>query len=197
MSALEMLSPLARHLHTGIFGAEGSAARLLISQHRVDIAQLIARAGETDAVLAAVHSELHLKLPEPGFASSHSEAMAIWIAPDTWLAMRPRGADLASAVRNACGDAAGVVDQSCGKTVLRVSGGRARDALAKGCRIDLHPRAFGPGRAAVTPIAHVHGIVVQLDVTPTFDVIVPSTFSEHVFEWLCISAAEFGYEVRA
>ena len=199
MSAPEMLSPLARHLHTGIFGAEGSAARLLISQHRVDIAQLIARSGETEAVLSAVHGELHLKLPEPGFASSHLEATAIWIAPHTWLVIWPRsgGTDLLSAVRSACGDAAAVADQSSGKTVLRVSGGRARDVLAKGCRIDLHPRAFGPGRAAVTLIAHVHGIIVQRDAVPTFDVIVPSTLAGHVFEWLCVSAAEYGYEIRA
>jgi sarcosine oxidase subunit gamma len=104
---------------------------------------------------------------------------------------------LAARLGHACDSHASIVDQSCGHAALRLSGARARDVLAKGCRIDLHPRAFGVGRAAATIIAHVHGIVWQIDESPTFELIVPSTFAEHVFEWLCLSAAEFGYEVIA
>jgi hypothetical protein len=43
----------------------------------------------------------------------------------------------------------------------------------------------------------VQGIIWQVNEAPTFELIVPSTLGEHVFEWLCLSAAEFGYEVGA
>jgi sarcosine oxidase subunit gamma len=104
---------------------------------------------------------------------------------------------LARELMAACGDAASVADQSSGKCVLRISGERARDVLAKGCRIDLHPRIFAPGRSAVTPIAHTHTVLMQVDAAPTFDLIVPSTLARDFVEWLGLSAAEFGYEVVA
>ena len=199
MSVPEPLSPLARCLQAGRFAAESSGPSLQVSERRLAVVRLMARAGEEDAVGAAVETELKLKLPQPGAASTTSEVTAIWIAPDTWLVMQPQfaGAGLVSRLASACGARASIVDQSCGYATLRLSGAAARDVLAKGCRIDLHPRAFGPGRAAATLIAHVHGIVWQLDEVPTFEVIVPSTLAEHVFEWLCLSAAEFGYEVRS
>lgn len=91
---------------------------------------------------------------------------------------------------------ASVVDQTFGKTVLRLSGGSAREMLAKGCRIDLHPRAFAPGRAVVTPIAQISCAVVQVDAAPTFDLVVPSTLAGAFVDWVLASAAEFGCEIR-
>ena len=40
---------------------------------------------------------------------------------------------------------AAIVDQSHGRTILRVTGPKVRDALAKGVPVDLHPRAFTDG----------------------------------------------------
>jgi sarcosine oxidase subunit gamma len=51
------------------------------------------------------------------------------------------------------GQFAAIVDQSHGRTLLRVTGPRVRDALAKGLAIDLHPREFKTGYAAVTAVA--------------------------------------------
>ena len=199
MSTPEPMSPLDRCLGVGRFGAERPDSRLQIAQRRLAIARVMAGAGNTDTVGAAVEKDTGLKLPSPGHTSTSGDVTAIWIAPDTWLVMQamPTSTDLLARLTRACGADASVVDQSCGYVALQLSGARACDVLAKGCRIDLHPRAFGPGRAAATTIAHVHGIVWQVDQTPTFELIVPSTLAEHVYEWLCISAAEFGYEVRA
>jgi methylglutamate dehydrogenase subunit D len=70
------------------------------------------------------------------------------------------------------------------------------DALAKGCRVDLHPRVFGPGSAATTTIDHITVTVVQVDAVPTYDLILPGSFAEAFLDWLKLSAAEFGYEIR-
>lgn len=61
---------------------------------------------------------------------------------------RSRARDLGQRLRGL----ASIFDQSGGRTVLRLSGPRARDVLAKGLPIDLHSRAFGPGSAATRTI---------------------------------------------
>ena len=123
---------------------------------------------------------------------------ALPVAPGTWLLMGPRGrhAWLVGKLAAATGGAASLVDQSMGRVVLRVAGSRARDVLAKGCRLDLHPRAFGPGGVAVTPIAHVTVTLVQVDATPTFDLLVPASYAETFLDWLLEAAAEHGADLE-
>ena len=77
-----------------------------------------------------------------------------------------------------------------------MSGPRVRDTLAKGCSLDLHPRAFKPGDAATTPVALIDCQIWQLDETPTYALAVPSSFAESFWDWLTASAAEFGYTVE-
>lgn len=199
MSAPEPASPFARCLRAGLYGTASAERPLTIVEWRLSIARVIARRESSDDVRHALQQEMGLELPQPGYASSaNSDITAIWVAPNTWLITRPamQGSDLIARIADAIGVSGSVVDQSCGYAALRLSGARTRELLAKGCRIDLHPRAFGPGRAAVTLLAHVHVVLRQVDEIPTFELIVPSTLAEHVFEWLCLSVAEFGYEVR-
>jgi sarcosine oxidase subunit gamma len=68
--------------------------------------------------------------------------------------------------------------------------------LSRGCRVDLHPRAFGPGRAASTMIAHVGCLVHQVDDAPSYDLVVFSTFAQTFLEWLLHAAAEDGLVVE-
>ena len=88
-----------------------------------------------------------------------------------------------------------VVDQSDGKTVLRIGGPRARETLAKGCGLDLDARAFAPGDAATTSIALIDCVLWQVDEEPSYDLAVPSTLAESFWSWLTAAAAEYGYEV--
>jgi sarcosine oxidase subunit gamma len=90
---------------------------------------------------------------------------------------------------------AAVSDQSGSRAVMRVSGPRVRDALAKGCMIDLHHRAFGPGDAAMTSIAHIVAHVWQLDNIPTYDLVVSRSMAASFWSWFETSAAQFGYTV--
>ena len=65
----------------------------------------------------------------------------------------------------------------------------ARAVLARGCRIDLHPRAFGPGRAASTTIAQIGCLIHQTDDAPAFDLTVFATLAEPFFHWLVEAGA--------
>lgn len=196
--APEPRSALTLALRAGHSGAEGMTG-VSLAERRVAIVQVQSRKGQEQELTSALHSAIGLSLPGPGQSSTGGELAAIWIAPGAWLVLAPLIApgELARRLAVAASDHASISDQTFGKTVLRLSGLRSRDVLAKGCRIDLHPRVFGPGRAGVSAIAHIGCVVVQVDEAPTFDLVVPSTLAQSFLEWLEVSAAEFGYEVLA
>jgi sarcosine oxidase subunit gamma len=92
---------------------------------------------------------------------------------------------------------ASISDQSGGRTVIRVSGPRARDVLAKGLPIDLDPRAFPLGSAATSVIALMGVQLWQTEDTRSYDIAMFRSVSQSFWRWLTASSAEFGYEVAA
>ena len=91
--------------------------------------------------------------PAPGTAVSAGEASILTLGPAEWLVVAS-GRDgwalereLAAALAPVGG---GAVDVSHGRAALHLSGPSVRDVLARGCAIDLHPRAFVAGRCAQT-----------------------------------------------
>ena len=86
---------------------------------------------------------------------------------------------------------ASVTDQSDGYAVVRVSGPKARDVLAKGFPIDLHHRAFGPADVASTQVAYMGATLWQVDDAPTFEIALFRSFAGSFEHWLTESAAEF------
>jgi len=98
-------------------------------------------------------------------------------------------------LRSSLGEAVYVIDQSDSRTIVRIRGPRARDALAKGVHIDLHPRAFQPRDVAMTAVAHVGVHFWQVDAAPTYEFVVFRSFAVAFWEWLVNAAAEFGVAV--
>src|SRR5215218_1107140 len=88
-------------------------------------------------------------LPGPGQAISDGERTTLCLGPDEWLVLGPDGTetdierDLRDAIVRAGGWGA-VTDVSGARTTFVLSTPHARHVLAKGCSLDLHPRAFGP-----------------------------------------------------
>jgi len=78
---------------------------------------------------------------------------------------------------------------------VRLVGPRARDALAKLCPIDLHPRAFRPGDVALTNLAHMSALLWQVEEMPTYEIAVFRAFAESFFQALIAACAEFGCDV--
>jgi methylglutamate dehydrogenase subunit D len=186
-------SPLAGHWRPGRQGADG-ATPITIAERQAAIVNVQARKGRAGDLAARLGASLALELPAAGHASRTATHAAIALAPDTWLFIEPGLAlDFAARIATLAGDAGAVSDQTGGKVCLRLSGSRTRDALDKICRIDLDPRVFGDGRAAVTMVAHVACAIVQIDATPTYDLIVPSSFALTVLEGIEMAAEEFGY----
>jgi sarcosine oxidase subunit gamma len=170
-----------------------AAEPLRLSRPRRELVQVMARRGTDPAALA--RAGFGLELPGPGHAATAGDLTALWIQPRAWMLVAPQageGALLRRAAPLATG--AALIDQSHGRSTFGLAGASARAVLAKGCRIDLHPRVFGPGRVAATMVAHVHALLHQT-ATDAFELTVASTLAAHAFDWLQSAAAEYGYEV--
>lgn len=82
------------------------------------------------------------------------------------------------------------VDQSEGRVVMRVSGPKVRDILAKCTALDLHPDAFPLGRSAATLVCHAMANLARTG-ADEFEIAVMRSFSGHVFEEIVEMGREF------
>jgi sarcosine oxidase subunit gamma len=166
---------------------------------RSDLAlcSVMARKDSFDALTRRVRQAFGLALPStPRHVAAAAVAFA-WAGPDAWLvsAQGMSGHALEQRLRRELGGLVSIADQSDGRTVIRVAGPRAREALAKGVPIDLHPRAFVAGDTALITVAHIGVQVWQLDDAPTYELAVFRSFAVAFWHWLADASAEFGVAV--
>jgi sarcosine oxidase subunit gamma len=192
---------LAGDLVTGRHGrADGATGLVVRERFDLSLASVIARRGEADALLTLAKSAYGLDLPlVPRRVSTllpDGRHMAFaWAGPAQWLAIRDGIGAFEVELVAALGTRAMIAEQGDGRCVLRVSGPKARQVLAKGLPIDLDPRVFKPGDVALSVAAHVNVHLWQLDDAPTYEMSVMRSFAGSFWSWLEASAAEFGYEV--
>lgn len=154
------------------------------------MASFAAAKGKVDALCAAIRDAYGVDLPRRPQRVAGRGIAFVWAGPDQWLAVadRENGRDLEHELMALLSGLASVVDQSDGRVVVRVSGPMARTVLAKGVPIDLHPRAFGPGSAAITHASHIGVIIWQLDDIPTFEMALFRSYADSFTHWLLDSA---------
>jgi sarcosine oxidase subunit gamma len=179
-------------------GHHGRAAAGLVIEERTDIAlaSVIARRGKFDALAAAVDTAYGVTLPKGPRRAANGLLAFAGTGPNQWIASA-EGAEasgFAAKLRARIGLFAAVSDQSDARLVLRLSGPRVRDVLAKGVPLDLHPKVFKPGDVATTLVAYIGVQLDRLDDT-TFQLTTPRSTAGSLWSWLSASAAEFGYDV--
>ncbi|WP_248959784.1 sarcosine oxidase subunit gamma [Sphaerisporangium perillae] len=130
-----------------------------------------------------VPPSLGLRLPmEPGTWLRSGGADVLWLGPDEWLVIGdvdlPRSEDVA------------VTDVSAQRTTILVAGPGARDLLAHGCAIDLHPSVFGPGRCAQTTLARAQVVLVAGE-DEEFRVLVRASFARYLADWITDAAVDY------
>jgi sarcosine oxidase subunit gamma len=190
VSALKGLAVPGRHGKTN-----GEPGLVITERLGLGLATVAARGGAS--VRAAVKSSYGVDLPDDATVGHGPEVSFVGYGPGQWLAVSETlaGDALARDLKQRLKGLASVSDQSGGRTVLRLSGPRAREVLAKGLPIDLHPRAFGPGSAATSTISLMGVQLWQVDGAPTYDIALFRSLSASFWRWLTASEAEFGYEV--
>lgn len=160
------------------------------------LTQLDVRLDPKGAAADAVGLALGLPLPlEPDTVVRAGELTALWLGPDEWLLVGPPGGarELESRIREAAGEEhISVTDVSAQRTTVLVAGASARDLLAHGCSLDLHPRAFGPGRCAQTTLGRTQVVLVAREEPGAgFWVLVRSSFAGYLADWLLDAATEY------
>jgi len=200
-------SPLA---HLGLDGradvTRGDSGVAMSEQPYRGIVGIRAKPGDA-AVMAAFESALGFALPQKANTTAASAgALALWLGPDEWWIVTPgpepeSGPTLAATLRTALASRPGAItDVSESRTCLRISGPRARDLLAKGMPLDLHPRAFPVGGCAQSHLAKT-GVLLHLVANdggsegPTFELYVLRSFAEYLWIWLEDAAREYGLAI--
>ncbi|ADI04679.1 sarcosine oxidase, gamma subunit [Streptomyces bingchenggensis BCW-1] len=145
---------------------------------------------------AADRIEKALGAPLPrqcGHIAASGPRTVVWLGPDEWLVLsQAEGTAVAAELRNALAGAPGsIVDVSANRTTLELSGPAARQVLEKGCPLDLHPRAFGPGQAVSTTVGPVAVLLWQVDDAPTYRLFPRSSFADYLARWLIDAMSEY------
>ncbi|MEU8874916.1 sarcosine oxidase subunit gamma family protein [Streptomyces javensis] len=143
---------------------------------------------------AAVRVEKTLGAPLPrecGHTTASGAHTVAWLGPDEWLVLSEGPIDTVELRQALAGDPGSVVDVSANRTTLELTGPAARQVLEKGCRLDLHPRAFGPGRAVSTTVGPVPVLLWQLDAAPTYRLLPRSSFADYLARWLIDAMSEY------
>jgi sarcosine oxidase subunit gamma len=139
----------------------------------------------------------------PNTAARTARFDLLWLGPDEWLVVAKDGAEadlearLAAAVASHGGT---VTDVSETRTTIVLSGPNARDVLAKGCPLDLHPRGFATGACAQSLVARVGVILHRTDSGAAgeharFELHVLRSFADYLWRFLEDAGQEYGVAV--
>ena len=182
----------------GRFGAGTGAPGVTLREvTELAMVSVIARKGQSAALAAAARRAFGAELPTTPRRVEARDLAFIWAGPEQWVVVAGRG-DNDALARMLAGEFKGFASlaaQGDGRATLRISGPRARDALAKGLPLDLHEHAFKPGDTGLSVIANMGVQITQLDDAPTYEIALPRSFAKSFWHWLTLSAGEYGYEV--
>ena len=113
------------------------------------------------------------------------------IAHEAKLNLRGDLADFGAAA----GRHAAVTNVTDNWTVIALAGPKALDVLAKGCPLDLHPRAFPAGSVAQSMICQADVVLHRaddVDGVPRLRIYVRRSFAQYLWDWLADAGLEYG-----
>ena len=164
----------------------------IVPQHFVAMINL--RVDPAGAAAADVGRHLGVDLPTTACTWVDTDTVrVIWLGPDEWLVTSPfqTPQELETGLRAAVDGRGAVVDVSAQRTTLWLTGRHARDVLAAGCAVDLHPRVFPPGSATQTLLGLATVVLLALDDTGTsYHILVRASYAHYLTSWLLDAALE-------
>jgi len=181
----------------GRYGKTDGAPGVTIAERTdLGLATVACRNGQDDGLKASVREAYGVDLPLTSTVARGKDVSFIGTGPGQWLAVSESlvnealATDLIAKLKGL----ASIADQSDGRAVIRLSGPRAREVLAKGLAIDLDPRVFPDDGAVTSTISHM-GVQLWQEGSESYDIALFRSVAESFWRWLTASAAEFGYEV--
>ena len=120
------------------------------------------------------------------------------IGPGTWLATREgTGNALAESLQSLLGHCASISDQSDAYAIIRLTGPKVRETLAKLIPIDIHARSFHVSDVAQTVCGYMTVTLWRLEDTvrgdPAFEIWAGRSLAVSLHQAISHGAAEFGF----
>lgn len=200
--SLRHQGPFGAGLTLGTVAAPGrDPGSVVVIREVTDVAlvQIIARKGRRTDLRRRLEAIADATAPGRPLSVVRGNGIALCATGplEHWALSEARDeATLLATLGDAVEDAAYLYGQSHGRAVLRLAGAKAPDVLAKGCPLDLHPRAFPTPGAGHTATERMPVLVVKQDDVPTFDLVVARSYAQSFLHWLRESAQEFGYRIE-
>ena len=183
----------------GLPTAAGSGSGVLATERNgLGIARIVARRGHGARLAELLRASFGVEPPSGPRRASRGDVGIAGIGPQTWLATRAgAGNDFAESLRRLLADCASVSDQSDAHAILRLTGRRVREALAKLTPLDIHPRGFHVNDVAQTICGYVNVMLWRLEdgaqSDPVFEIWVGRSFAVSLYQSIAHGAAEFGF----
>ena len=138
-----------------------------------------------------IEDVLGCDLPQIGFSSSHENLSLIWAGQNSWYL---EGDDSVVDIVQKLEGFASVTDQSDAFALIEVSGRVAEDFMLKGCALDFAIQAFPIHKCATSLMAHTN-VHIRRITADGFQILVPASYATSFWQWLELSAEEYGYLV--
>jgi len=193
------LTPRTAFAGLSVKPTEGQGV-ILCERDTLGLATVLVKKARYETLAQRVREHLHIELPAGPYRAAAGEIALLGTGPGAWLATQEQGGNaLATSLREKVGDLASISDQSDGYAVLRLSGPKVLNTLAKLVPLDVHPRAFPVGTVAATVAAHIGATLWRLndtaDGSPVFEIAIFRSLAADFWQVLADSAAEFGLAV--
>lgn len=162
-------------------------------RNTLELAAILVRRGKASELRERVRQCFGIELPSGPQRVAGGDLALLATGPGAWLAAREGGwKDFGASLREAIGDLASISDQSDGYVVLRLTGSKLRETLAKMIPVDLHSKVFECGTAAVTTVGHIGATLWRLDNSdagsPVFEIAVGGSMAADFWRILSESA---------
>lgn len=197
-------SPLKKALVPGRHGAAGAEAGVTLTEMRdIVLVQVMARRGKAAETAKAAKKLFGVEPPSKPNAVAGKGATLVWSGPDQFTVFAPRGDEAAQleAITKAFSGVASLSDQCDGRCLIRVSGPRARDAIAKFSSLDLHDSVFPVGTSANTSVDHTAVNFWReangADGHPVYSMLVFTSFADSLWHVILDSSLEYGVETSS
>lgn len=196
-------SPLQNALIAGRHGAIGGQAGVTLTEIRdIVLVQVMARRGKAVETAKAAKKLFGNEPPSTPKAAIGKAATLVWSGPDQFLAFTARSAgDQFTKIAQAFAGIASLSDQSDGRCLIRISGPRSREALAKFSSLDLHDTAFPVGTAATSSVDHTAVNIWReangADGQAVFNLLVFTSFADSLWHTIVESSLEYGLAASA
>lgn len=187
----------------GLPAAVGSGRGVIATERDgLGIARIAARRGQGAKVAELFRAQFGVEPPNVPRRAGLGDVGIGGIGPGAWLATRDdAGNAFAQSLRSLLGDCASVCDQSDAYAILRLTGPKVRETLAKLTPLDIHPGRFQVSDVAQTVCGYVNITLWRLEDTvqsdSTFEIWAGRSLAVSLHRALSHSAAEFGFMLEA